>query len=106
VSAAAGRVAVVFGSDPAVGRATAPSPRLAPVFAALAELGLAVEPVGYGAVSADEIRARLIAADGVLAWVDPVGPYGDRVSPFPPEAVPLLALATADAVAAVRTGRL
>jgi hypothetical protein len=70
VSAAAGRVAVVFGSDPAVGRATAPSPRLVPVFAALAELGLAVEPVGYGAGSADEIRDRLIAADGVLAWVD------------------------------------
>jgi hypothetical protein len=72
-------VAVAFGSDPADGRTAAPSPRLAPVFAALSELGLAVEPIGFGAATADEIRDRLVVADGVLAWVDPVGPYGDRV---------------------------
>jgi hypothetical protein len=48
------------------------------VFAALAALGLAVEPVGFGALHAEGIRDRLLAADGVLSWVDPVGPYGDR----------------------------
>src|SRR5215475_8739063 len=78
VSSAAGRVAVVFAGEPEAGRAVAPGPRLVPVLSALSELGLAVEPVAYGALGAPEVRDRLAAADGVLAWVDPVGPYGDR----------------------------
>jgi hypothetical protein len=45
----------------------------------LAALGLAVELVGYNVPRADEVRARLLASDGVLAWVDPVRPEGDRV---------------------------
>jgi hypothetical protein len=78
MTAAAGQVAVVFTGEKAHGRAAEPSPRLTPVLCALAELGLAVEPVGYGAVGAEELRDRLATADGVLAWVDPVGPHGDR----------------------------
>jgi hypothetical protein len=78
VSGAAGRVAIVFPGDPVDGQAAAPSPRLAPVFSALAGLGLAVEPVGYSPARAVEVRDRLLAFDGVLAWVDPVRPDGDR----------------------------
>jgi hypothetical protein len=50
------------------------------VFSALAGLGLVVEPVGYSAAHAETARDRLLAADGVLAWVDPVRPDGDRVA--------------------------
>jgi hypothetical protein len=78
--AAAGRVAIVFPGDPARWHASAPSPRLAPVFTALAGLGLAADPVPYAAARADETRDRLLAADAVLAWVDPVGPDGDRTA--------------------------
>lgn len=79
MTAAAGRVAIVFPGDPVAGHAAAPSPRLAPVFSALTDLGLSVDPVGYVASHAAQTRHRLLAADGVLAWVDPVGVHGDRV---------------------------
>jgi hypothetical protein len=74
-----GRVAIVFPGEPVDGRPATPSPRLGPVFSALGGLGLAVEPVGYSLARADEVRDRLLACDGVLAWVDPVRPDGDRV---------------------------
>jgi len=72
-------VAIVFPGDPVDGQPAVPSPRLDPVFTALAELGLAVEPVGFETARAWEIRERLRVVDGVLTWVDPVGPHGDRV---------------------------
>ena len=78
MSAAAGRVAIVFPGDPANWHASAPSPRLAPVFTALARMGLAAAPVPYAAARADEMRGRLLAADAILAWVDPVSEDGDR----------------------------
>jgi hypothetical protein len=78
VSAAAGRVAIVFPGDPANWHASAPSPRLAPVFTALAGLGLTAVPIPYAAARADEARGRLLAADAILAWVDPVSGDGDR----------------------------
>jgi hypothetical protein len=80
VSAAARQVAIVFPGDPANWRASAPSPRLAPVFSALAGLGLAAEPVPYAAARAGQVRDQLLAADGVLAWVDPVSEDGDRAA--------------------------
>jgi len=80
VSAAAGRVAIVFPGDPANWHASAPSPRLAPVFTALARMGLAAAPVPYAAARADEMRGRLLAADAILAWVDPVSEDGDRTA--------------------------
>jgi hypothetical protein len=79
VSVVAGRVAIVFHGVSADGQAPAPSPRLAPIFSALAEMGLDVEPVGYSAARVDQVHDRLLAADGVLVWVDPIGPDGDRV---------------------------
>ena len=48
------------------------------MFAALGQAGLTVEPVGYSPASAEQVRARLLASDGVLAWVDPVRADGDR----------------------------
>jgi hypothetical protein len=61
-------------------RATPPTAgtRLAPVFDALGEVGLATEPVVYGDAWAEEVRADLLAVDGVLVWVDPVTAEGDR----------------------------
>lgn len=76
----AGRVAVVFRDD--AGRrpaATTARARLAPVLTALAGLGLAAEPVAYSDARAEQVRGQLLAVDGVLAWVDPVAPGGDRV---------------------------
>jgi hypothetical protein len=78
MSEPAGRVAVVFRDDAGPGQAAAPSPRLAPVFSALAGLGLAAEPVPYSDTRAEQVRDRLLAMDGVLAWVDPVTAGGDR----------------------------
>jgi hypothetical protein len=77
-----GRVAVVFRED--AGRrpaATTASAWLAPVLTALAGAGLAAEPVLYSDAGAGEVRARLLAADGVLAWMDPVAPGGDPGHP-------------------------
>jgi hypothetical protein len=78
MSAPAGRIVIVFPGDAGPGRPAAPSPRLDPVFTALAGLGLIAEPVAYSAAGAGQVRGRLLAADAVLAWVDPVGPDGDR----------------------------
>src|SRR5215468_266890 len=78
MSGPAGRVAVVFRGDAGPGHAPAPSPRLAPVFSALAGRGLAAEPVPYPGIRAELVRDRLLAMDGVLAWVDPVTVDGDR----------------------------
>jgi len=78
MSGPAGRVAVVFRGDAGPGHAPAPSPRLAPVFSALAGRGLAAEPVPYPGIRAELVRDRLLAMDGVLAWVDPVTADGDR----------------------------
>ena len=80
MSAVAGRVAIVFPGDLANWHASAPSPRLTPVFTALAGLGLAAAPVPYAAARADEARGRLLAADAILAWVDPVSEDGDRTA--------------------------
>lgn len=78
MSDARGRVAIVFPGGTVDSQAAAPSPRLVPVIATLEGLGLDVEPVGYSAARADEVRHRLLACDGVLAWVDPIGPDGER----------------------------
>lgn len=60
--------------------ATPDNTRLAPVFAALAEVGLAAEPAVYAEEFADEVRGQLLGADGVLVWVDPVTGRDDRSS--------------------------
>jgi hypothetical protein len=48
------------------------------IFAALAELGAASEPVIYADDVADAVRAKLLTLDGVLVWVDPLSEGKDR----------------------------
>lgn len=74
VSSSARRVAIVFRGEADAG----PSARLEPLITALAGLCLEAEPVPYADQRANQARTRLLAADGVLAWVDPVTDEGDR----------------------------
>ena len=52
--------------------------RLAPILAALIEVGVDVEPVLYSDASSIEIADQLCGFDGVLVWVDPITGDGDR----------------------------
>ena len=52
--------------------------RLHGVFAAFAELGVAAEPVVYSDDRVEEVRAQLLALDGVLVWVNPIEQGLDR----------------------------
>src|SRR5882762_3458430 len=42
------------------------------IFEELAALGIHAEPAIYDEELADEVRAQLLAVDGVLVWVDPI----------------------------------
>ena len=67
------RVAVIWRGDrQARAEATASNSRLAAIFAALAAQGIAAEPCVWCEDAGDEVRAQLLAADGVLVWVDPI----------------------------------
>src|ERR1700733_15071557 len=46
--------------------------RLNRVFEALSALGIEPEPALYGDDVVDQVRAQLLACDGVLVWVDPL----------------------------------
>ena len=46
--------------------------RLSRVFAALSALGIEPEPALYADDVVDQVRAQLLACDGVLVWVDPL----------------------------------
>ncbi|MEJ0067615.1 MAG: hypothetical protein WDO24_01460 [Pseudomonadota bacterium] len=52
--------------------ATPETSRFNSVFAALAELGVAAEPVVYEDDVAESIRTQLVPLDGVLVWVNPI----------------------------------
>jgi hypothetical protein len=52
--------------------------RLAPVFAALANVGVETEPILYNDEDRLLERDRLVACDGVLVWVDPISDAGRR----------------------------
>ena len=72
------RIALMWRGD-----GPAPDPaatRLHTIFAALAELGAAAEPVLYDEARAAEIRDRLLGFDGVLVWVDPISDGRDRLA--------------------------
>jgi hypothetical protein len=56
--------------------ATRNYPRLKPIFAAMTETGLAVEPLLYDEAAAGDLVDRLCRFDAVLVWVDPIS--GDR----------------------------
>jgi hypothetical protein len=52
--------------------------RLARTAAALEAAGVAVEPAVYADEFVDEVRAQLLAVDGVLVWVNPIERGRDR----------------------------
>jgi hypothetical protein len=67
-----GRVALVWRGDP---KAELPPPnetRHHLIFSALNYVGLITEPVVYSEEAEERVRVRLLAADGVLVWVDPL----------------------------------
>jgi uncharacterized protein DUF6815 len=79
VSSPPGRVAAVWRGDGGTPPAqTRNHERLAPILGALRDVGLAVEPVLYSDVIADDVADQLGKFDVVLVWVDPISGDGDR----------------------------
>jgi hypothetical protein len=75
-----GRIAILWRGDQEARRsATAENSRFKDVFAALAQAGIAAEPVVYEDEVADEVRAQLATFDGVLVWVNPIHEGRNRV---------------------------
>jgi hypothetical protein len=67
------KVAIVWRGDrDARINATPQNNRFHRIFEELAALGIQAEPAVYDETFADEVRAQLLAADGVLVWVDPI----------------------------------
>jgi len=67
------RIAILWRGDRAARQAATPqNNRFHRVFEELAALGIAAEPAVYDEDFADEVRAQLLAVDGVLVWVDPL----------------------------------
>jgi hypothetical protein len=74
-----GRVALVWrGDQDARTQASARSGRLSPIFETLAREGVAAQPAVYCEEASAEVRAQLLAMDGVLVWVDPISDGRDR----------------------------
>ncbi len=67
------KVAIVWRGDRAARQTATPqNNRFHRIFEELAVLGIAAEPAVYDEDFADEVREQLLAADGVLVWVDPI----------------------------------
>jgi hypothetical protein len=68
-----GKIAVLWrGNRQMRNEATPSNNRFHRVFEALAAADIHAEPAVYGEAMADEVRAQLLRADGVLVWVDPI----------------------------------
>ena len=68
-----GRIAILWRGDEAARRSATPEAnRFKAVFAALADVGVAAEPVVYEDDVLDAVRAQLATLDGVLVWVNPI----------------------------------
>src|SRR3954452_20531752 len=66
-------IAIVWRGDRDARRnATPANNRFHRVFGELAAVGVHAEPAVYDEEFADEVRTQLLAADGVLVWVDPI----------------------------------
>src|SRR5436190_1283418 len=52
--------------------------RLGPLFAELADRGVAAEPVVYSDDTVDVVRAQLLGLAGVLVWVNPIQDGANR----------------------------
>src|SRR5258708_24567042 len=75
----AARIAVVWRGDrDARPQETRNYERLGPVFDALTDIGLIIEPVLYCDQIAESVRDQLLVVDGVLVWIDPIGGGEDR----------------------------
>jgi hypothetical protein len=67
------RIAIVWRGDREARRnATPANNRFHRVFKELAAVGIDAEPAVYDEEFADEVRAQLLQADGVLVWVNPL----------------------------------
>src|SRR5580693_144755 len=67
------RIAILWRGDAEARRAATPqNNRFHRIFEELSALGIAAEPAVYDEAFADEVRTQLLAADGVLVWVDPI----------------------------------
>jgi hypothetical protein len=68
-----GRIAILWRGDEVARRSATPdTSRFKAIFAALADVGVDAEPVVYEDDVLDTVRARLVALDGVLVWVNPI----------------------------------
>jgi hypothetical protein len=68
-----GRIAILWRGDEAARRSATPeSSRFQAIFAALADIGVDVEPVVYEDDVLDIVRVQLARLDGVLVWVNPI----------------------------------
>jgi hypothetical protein len=84
IRAPVGRVALVWRGDPKVELPLPSATRFHLIFSALDAVGIAAEPVLYSEEKEEQIRARLLAVDGALVWVNPldVGKDRSRIDPL------------------------
>lgn len=74
-----GQVAILYPGDYETRQnATPENNRLAPVFQALAELGVHAEPSVYHDEFCDEVRRQIMQVDAVLVWMNPIQDGRDR----------------------------
>jgi Domain of unknown function (DUF6815) len=67
------KIAILWRGDAEARRAATPqNSRFHRIFQELDALGIDAEPAVYAEEFADEVRAQLLSADGVLVWVDPI----------------------------------
>lgn len=67
------KIAILWRGDAVARRTATPSNnRFHRIFEELAAVGIGAEPAVYDEAFAEEVRAQLLAADGVLVWVDPL----------------------------------
>ena len=68
-----GRIGILWRGDAEDRRSTTPeTSHFKAIFAALAEVGVAAEPVVYEDDVADTVHEKLTELDGVLVWVNPI----------------------------------
>ena len=67
------KIAIVWRGDAEARKAATPqNNRFYRIFEELAAAGICAEPAVYHEAFADDVRAQLLTADGVLVWVDPI----------------------------------
>src|SRR5262252_5652880 len=75
------KVAILWRGDAEARQAATPeNNRFYRIFEELAAVGIHAEPAVYDEEFAAEVREQLLAADGVLVWVDPIHQDKTRAS--------------------------